>query len=190
MGELSQGDLDITINELRDRVDIPHLNMGVAVDPVQRTRYPNVSSGQLGELLEIRRERRIELALEGYRFDDLMRWAAGHLIENEPEGVYFPGLGKYDMTGDSIEDIILIDISESIPSPANKEVNSLGETLIYHRVGPVDSDATFWLTNGNEGTMVSDINRGTFVEPKYYYRPIPEKQVQLNTNLTQIFGWN
>src|SRR5699024_8760801 len=29
---------------------------------------------------EIRRERRIELALEGFRYDDLMRWAAGEEI--------------------------------------------------------------------------------------------------------------
>ena len=31
---------------------------------------------------EIRRERKIELALEGFRFDDLLRWKAGKLIEN------------------------------------------------------------------------------------------------------------
>jgi hypothetical protein len=33
-------------------------------------------------ILEIRRERRVELAGEGFRFDDLMRWKAGPLIEN------------------------------------------------------------------------------------------------------------
>jgi len=30
---------------------------------------------------EIRRERRVELACEGYRLDDLMRWAAVNLIK-------------------------------------------------------------------------------------------------------------
>lgn len=35
---------------------------------------------------EIRRERRIELGAEGFRFDDLQRWHAGTLINN-PETV-------------------------------------------------------------------------------------------------------
>jgi hypothetical protein len=190
LGELTQGDLDLTINKLRNRVGMPHLTMGVAVDPVQQARYPNVSSGQLGELLEVRRERRIEMAFEGYRFDDLMRWAASHLVENEPEGMYFPGLGNYDLTGDGVDDIKLIDVSETIPAAGNREKNSLDVTLVYYRVGPVNSNASFWLNNGSEGTIVSDVDRGTFVAPKYYYRPIPEKQVQLNPNLTQVFGWN
>ena len=190
LGELSQGDLDLTINKLHDRVGIPHLTMGVAVDPVQQARYPNVSSGQLGELLEIRRERRVELAFEGYRFDDLMRWAASHLVENEPAGIYFPGLGNYDLNGDGVDDIKLIDVGERIPAANDREKNSLDVTLVYYSVGPVNSNASFWLSNGNEGTIVSDVDRGIFVIPKYFYRPIPEKQVQLNPNLTQIFGWN
>lgn len=32
-------------------------------------------------LNEIRKERWVELACEGYRFDDLMQWAAMHLIK-------------------------------------------------------------------------------------------------------------
>ncbi|HHJ09696.1 MAG TPA: RagB/SusD family nutrient uptake outer membrane protein [Bacteroidetes bacterium] len=186
LGELTQEDLDLTINQLRDRAGMPHLNMGVAVDPVQQARYPDVTSG---ELLEIRRERRIELFAEGFRFDDLMRWKKGKLIEEEPKGIYFPGLGKYDLTGDSIPDIILIDISEDIPAPADKETNALGVPLIYYRAGPVGSDASIWLSNGTEGYIVSDVERGTFVEPKYYYRPIPEHDVLINPNLTQIFDW-
>jgi len=38
--------------------------------------------------------------------------------------------------------------------------------------------------------MISDLERGTFEEPKFYYRPVPEKEVQLNPNLLpQIFDW-
>ena len=47
--------------------------------------------------------------------------AVGKLIEKELEGLYFPGLGKYDLTGDGVEDIILISNSESIPEEADKE---------------------------------------------------------------------
>ncbi len=189
LGELTQADLDVTINVLRDRVDMPHLTLNPALDDVLQQQYPNVAGAQTAVLLEIRRERRVELALEGFRFDDLMRWGAGKLIEKEPEGLYFPGLGKYDLTGDAIEDIILISNSQAIPAEEDKEENALGKKLIYYRVGPQDSDASFYLSNGTSGTSVTDPERGTFVEPKYYYRPVPQPQVLLNPNLQQIFGW-
>jgi hypothetical protein len=186
LNELTQADLDATVNILRDRVGMPHLMMGVQLDPVQQARFPMVSSA---ELLEIRRERRIELALEGYRHDDLMRWAAGKLLEAEPEGMYFPGLGKYDLTGDGVEDIILIDEGETIPSGENKELNSLGVPLIYYRASLPDATGGVYLENGTSGTVQTINERGTFVEPKYYYRPIPANQVSVNPNLTQIMGW-
>ena len=189
LGQLTQGDLDRTINILRDRAGMPPMSMNPPIDPVQETRYPNVNSTQKNEILEIRRERRVELALEGYRHDDLMRYAAGKLLENEPEGLYFPGLGRYDLTGDGVEDIILLDLSESIPAAADKEKNSLGEAFIYYRVGPQDSDASFYLNNGTSGTVSTVKERGSFVDPKYYYRPIPQTHVTVNPNLIQLFGW-
>jgi hypothetical protein len=190
MGELTDSDLDMSVNLLRSRAGVSPMTLNPAVDPVQEARYPNIKSNtQWRELLEIRRERRVELALEGYRIDDLNRWMAGLLLENEPEGLYFPGLGKYDLTGDGIVDIILIDVSESIPAADDKEENELGVKLIYYRVGYQDSDASFYLSNGNSGTIATVKDRGSFVEPKYYYRPVPQTQVTLNPNLTQIFGW-
>jgi hypothetical protein len=190
MGELTDADLDMSVNLLRSRAGVSPMTLNPAVDPVQEARYPNIKSNtQWRELLEIRRERRVELALEGYRIDDLNRWMAGLLLENEPEGLYFPGLGKYDLTGDGIVDIILIDVSESIPEADDKEENELGVKLIYYRVGYQDSDASFYLSNGNSGTIATVKDRGSFVEPKYYYRPVPQTQVTLNPNLTQIFGW-
>jgi hypothetical protein len=71
LGTLTQADLDMSINLLRDRVGMPHLNMGVAMDP----RY--AADGVSAELVEIRRERRIELFMEGFRYDDLRRWKQG-----------------------------------------------------------------------------------------------------------------
>jgi hypothetical protein len=190
MGELTDADLDMSVNLLRSRAGVSPMTLNPAVDPVQQARYLNIKSNtQWRELLEIRRERRVELALEGYRIDDLNRWMAGLLLENEPEGLYFPGLGKYDLTGDGIDDIILIDVSESIPAADDKEENELGVKLIYYRVGYQDSDASFYLSDGNSGTIATVKDRGSFVEPKYYYRPVPQTQVTLNPNLTQIFGW-
>ncbi len=188
LGELTQDDLDKTINVLRDRVGMPHMSLNPSSDAVQAARYSNLSTTQSAELLEIRRERRVELALEGYRYDDIMRYGAGDLLENEPVGLYFPDLGKYDLTGDGIEDIILISDDESIPS--DKETNSLGETLVYYKAGDINSDnASVYLSSGTSGNVVTVEDRGTFVDPKYYYRPVPASAVAINSNLTQIFNW-
>lgn len=79
LGTLTQADLDKTINELRDRVGMPHLTLAVGFnDP----KWPNWGYSLSPVLQEIRRERRIELAGEGFRFDDLKRWKAGQLLNN------------------------------------------------------------------------------------------------------------
>ena len=74
--------MDISINKLRDRVGMPHLIMKTAnanPDPyllANTTGYPNVSGANQGVILEIRRERTIELLSEHFRYDDILRWKA------------------------------------------------------------------------------------------------------------------
>src|SRR5690606_21625921 len=71
LGTLTQTDLDISINKLRDRVAMPHLVMGtIQTDP--NWSFPNLSP----VINEIRRERRVELVAEGFRWNDIARWAA------------------------------------------------------------------------------------------------------------------
>ena len=193
LGTLTQADLDASVNLLRNRVGMPALmlnEVNAQPDPVMMSKYPKVSGPMAGVLLEIRRERRVEFAVEGYRFDDLMRYGAGKLLENIPEGMYFSGLGKFDLTGDGIPDIFLVDKSTDIPEDKDKEVNELGKLLIYYKTGTIDDNVTVYLENGeNGGTMVTEVSPRNFIEPKYYYRPIPVQQVALNPNLEQIFGW-
>lgn len=193
LDQLTQGDLEISLNLLRDRAGLPPLDLAWAnanPDPFLETKYPSVTGPDKGVILEIRRERRVEFALEGYRYDDLMRWHAGKLLEKIPEGMYFPGLGKYDLTGDGVEDIVLIGKDSDIPSEEQKEKNSLGEVLTYYKAGTVNDNVTVYLENGESGgTMVTETSARQFLEPKYYYRPIPQQQVALNPQLEQIFGW-
>lgn len=192
-GTLTQTDLDQSVNLLRARAGMPPMNLATSnamPDLLLAAKYPDVTGGMKGVILEIRRERRVEFALEGYRYDDLMRWHAGKLLEKIPEGMYFPSLGKYDMTGDGIEDIILIDKSQDIPAEDKKEKNSLGQTLIYYKAGSIGDEVTVYLKNGAAGgNIVTEVKTRTFTEPKFYYRPIPYTQVALNPNLKQIFGW-
>ncbi len=191
-GTLTQAQLDQSLNLLRRRAGLPDLNLAAAnanPDPIMQAQFANVSSN-VGVILEIRRERRVEFAFENSRYDDLMRWKSGKLLTKSPEGMYFAGLGKYDMTGDGVDDIILIDRTQTIPAEEQKEKNSLGIKLIYYRTGTIGTDATVFLKNGTSGgAIVTEAVTRQFEEPKYYYRPIPQQQVLLNPKLTQIFGW-
>lgn len=81
LGTISQADINNTINRLRQRsgfaTKLPNLQLvgnqpsvnGVAVydDPDRDPTVPNL-------IWEIRRERRVELLMEGFRLDDLRRW--------------------------------------------------------------------------------------------------------------------
>ena len=77
LGTITQADVDITINQLRDRVGMPHLVMGsITPDP----NWPDYGYPLTDVLKEIRRERVVEMYGEGVRFEDLMRWRAHKLI--------------------------------------------------------------------------------------------------------------
>ena len=78
LGEITQTDLDLTINKLRDRVGVPHLSLG-SITPDPNWDYPQLSP----IINEVRRERRVELSFEGLRLDDLLRWRAHSIFVNE-----------------------------------------------------------------------------------------------------------
>jgi hypothetical protein len=78
LGILNQAILDKTINALRDRkgVEMPHLQMVGDQPAINGTVYddPKRDPSVPALLWEIRRERRVELAHEGFRRNDLKRW--------------------------------------------------------------------------------------------------------------------
>ncbi|WP_109697237.1 RagB/SusD family nutrient uptake outer membrane protein [Chitinophaga deserti] len=77
LGEASQAVVNQTINKIRDRVGMPHMIIAALIKDPAST-FPTVPV----LIDEIRRERRIELAQDGFRFDDIIRWKAGELINN------------------------------------------------------------------------------------------------------------
>jgi hypothetical protein len=91
LGECDQTVIDKTINVIRDRVGMPHLDLGaIPVDAVLDGNYSRYCSYVPAPLLrEIRRERRVEMAFENTRWDDLMRWKAGRFLEIPVEGMKF-----------------------------------------------------------------------------------------------------
>ncbi len=83
LGTITQSDLDLSINKLRSRVGMPALRLDNIV-PDPNWDFPSLSP----ILNEIRRERRVELACEGYRWDDIARWAAADelIVGKRPKG--------------------------------------------------------------------------------------------------------
>lgn len=91
LGEATQSVIDQTINKLRSRVGMPGLTVGAEpTDARLDDIYRNYAGGLINPLLrEIRRERRVEMAFENTRWDDLMRWKAGRFIDVPVEGIKF-----------------------------------------------------------------------------------------------------
>ena len=184
LGTLTQEDLDKTINVLRDRAGVAHLMMNPPVDPVQEALYPNVTSSLKAEILEIRRERRVELFAEGHRYADMMRWKIGKVFEKPQRGIYVPSTGLVDVTGDGIPDYFISDDGSNMPDDLPDE------TTIYITN---EDNVSIFLEYGKSGYIMFKLEQGdigTFIEPKYYYRPIPTSEILLNPELVQLFGWD
>jgi hypothetical protein len=184
LGELTQNDLDETINVLRNRVGVAPLLMNPPVDPVQEALNPGITTSQKAELLEIRRERRVELFAEGHRYTDLMRWKLGKIFEKPQRGIYVPPSGLVDVTADGEPDYFISDDGSNMPADLPDETN------IYLSD---DDNVSFFLENGKSGHIMLKLEQGdmgTFLEPKHYYRPIPTSEILLNPNLEQLFGWD
>jgi hypothetical protein len=76
LGTITQADLDNTINKLRDRAGVAHLSLNPGFSD------PKKDDANISDLLwEIRRERRVELMMDGFRHEDLMRWKKGTKLD-------------------------------------------------------------------------------------------------------------
>jgi hypothetical protein len=148
-GSISDADLDLSINLLRDRVNMPHLTNVL------------VTGNGLDMRTEIRRERTVELAFEGFRWDDLRRWKTAETLL--PKSVL-----SVKVTGTEwASKVITIDGSS---------YNS------YFYNAPASQ-----LENGYK--LLQPGSQRAFDVNKNYLLPIPTKQVSLNSNLKQNPGW-
>jgi starch-binding outer membrane protein, SusD/RagB family len=182
LGTLTDADWAATVGVLRTRGGITAglTTKPTLIDPyLQSVYFPNITNPVI---LEIRRERGIELCLEGFRFADILRWKRGELMNQEWNGFYVPALSTpMDLNEDAINDVVFYQGSKP----------SLGSSLTYVDVSPLVGGKTNsqLLKNGTSGelTWMNNIKRKW--EDKMYYYPIPQTDLITNPNLGQNPGW-
>lgn len=190
LGTLTQEDLDNTINVIRDRVGMAHLVMSAANSnpdwylSSEDYGFTNVEGSNKGVILEIRRERAIELNQEGFRWADIRRWKAGNCYNQKFTGMYFPGPGEYDFDGDGNADLVLYGANQSKPNvPSSTPIFQIGV------------DGGIILTEGNKGYVDrhTTIEKVPFNEGRDYFYPIPSDEISLykdkNPDFKQNPGW-
>ena len=180
LGTLSDQDWSKTVGALRARAGITG---GLNAKPVkvdtylQNTYFPNISDPVL---LEIRRERSIELALEGFRFSDIKRWKLGKLMTMRWTGIYVPKLNEpMDLDHDGTMDVVFYIGSKPENLPASCTPISVGD------------DTQQGLAQGTYGNLTWSDNdpRIWYDDDRQYYYPIPAAAIQKNPNLKQNPGW-
>lgn len=182
LGEITPSDWAVTIGELRKRAGITantNILPTVVDSYLQKNYYPNISDPVI---LEIRRERAIELALEGFRFYDLVRWRRGELLTQPWRGMYVPDLNvPLDLNEDGLNDVVFVE-KRPTSSAGNYIHVVVGETL-NNSINPQQ------LTEGNHGLLTWLDNQPRLWNDKNYFYPIPENALLDNPNLGQNPGW-
>ena len=176
LGTITQDDLDLTINAIRKRAGVAGtLTLTPKEDSWLKGCYPNlakVAPANINLILEIRRERTVELVMEGRRYADIMRWKEGKVFEEEFLGMYFAADGNYDLNSDGVVDfhIKTANGTSVLPSASGSTYNGESGFLTVHR---------------------NDVMQRTWIEERDYFYPIPTKErVLTNGVLTQNPGWN
>ena len=177
LNQLTQADLDISLNLIRARVGMPDmklLEVNADPDPFLASDYPAVTGRNKGAILEIRRERRIELVMESFRWDDILRWKAGDLVTRQFKGMYFPNIGKFDLDGDGKEDLWIYEGDK--PNAPGVQLLKLGSEIL--------------LEDGKSGNvLVNPHIDKVFDQQRDYFYPLPIQELELNPNLVQNPGW-
>lgn len=174
LGQLTDADWDKTIGALRARAGVENVKPGVSPDLWLRSYY-GINDDKL---VEIRRERTVELLGEGLRSDDLFRWKLGHLIvdrqtnnqgwlgvwvpKDQVEGMEFNG-GVYTFT-------------KATPK-AGFGYNVSGST----------ADQNHSFSNGDHGFLT--YNYKLEWNERHYVRPIPQSAINVNPNIKQNVLW-
>lgn len=184
LGTLTADDLSKTINVIRARVGMPGLSsVPTEPDALMKEYYPNAKGEQLAAILEIRRERTVELFCEGFRQWDLLRWNEGKWITPKStkgfQGIYIPAYGEYDLDKDGKVDICVYDGKGSAPKTSAPATNVIS-------IG-----AGWTLSEGDHGYLTYYATEDyDWDDSKDYLWPIPvDQRAATGGELSQNPGW-
>lgn len=174
LGTFNTTDWNATIALLRQRAGITSAPFPTVADTyMQQNYFPDIDDAAL---LEIRRERGIELALEGFRYDDLLRWKAAKLLEKTYDGMYVPSLNTLmDLNEDGKMDVCFVTTIPGTKVPG----------VYYFLIDNVQ----FKLSDGTSGNLILFDNLERKFEDYKYFYPIPYNEIVLNGNLIQDPRW-
>lgn len=177
LGQADQAVIDQTINAIRARVNMPALDVAkadAAPDAFLSSYYTDkhLEGPYKGLILEIRRERTVELVNEGFRLWDMLRWHEGQQLCPASNtlgpgfiGCWFPGLGEYDMNNDGTPDLCIYTGTK----PSTDCENTLD----------VSEGKENTLSEGTSGYLIQFKDQSYKWEEKDYLYPIPQKQIQI-----------
>lgn len=179
LGTLTDADWEKTIGALRGRAGITGGldKKPTTADPYMMSIYTGVTDPVI---LEIRREREIELILEGLRLNDLKRWACGKLWETAAwDGIYIPALNTpLDLNGDGTNDVFVTEDSK-YSGPYKSIAMYTGANLKVVK-----------LADDTKGGYRLNYEISRVWNDNMYIYPIPEIVIQKNPNLKQNPGWD
>lgn len=179
LGTLTDTDWEKTIGALRGRAGITGGldKKPTTADPYMMSIYTGVTDPVI---LEIRREREIELILEGLRLNDLKRWACGKLWETAAwDGIYIPALNTpLDLNGDGTNDVFVTEDSK-YSGPYKSIAMYTGDNLKVVK-----------LADDTKGGYRLNYEISRVWNDNMYIYPIPEIVIQKNPNLKQNPGWD
>lgn len=183
LGQLTKEDVNRTIDVIRARVGMPALgDVPATADPLMQEYYPNAKGTQLAAILEVRRERTVELVCEGFRQWDLLRWGEGKWLTPRAtqgvQGIYIANLGDIDLDGDGQVDLCLYQGTKpSTTAPAANQIEIGG---------------AYTLSEGTRGFLTYWAAEDyLWNENRDYLWPIPADQRQATHGaLSQNPGWD
>lgn len=179
LGTLTDTDWEKTIGALRGRAGITGGldKKPTKADPYMMSIYTGVTDPVI---LEVRREREIELILEGLRLNDLKRWACGKLWETAAwDGIYIPALNTpLDLNGDGTNDVFVTEDSK-YSGPYKSIAMYTGANLKVVK-----------LADDTKGGYRLNYEISRVWNDNMYIYPIPEIVIQKNPNLKQNPGWD
>jgi len=192
LGILTDDDWAATIGALRARAGITgglNAKPTVVDEYLKNTYFPDINDPVI---LEVRRERAIELLFEGFRFDDLRRWKRGDLFKMSWTGMYISGVNQpLDVDHNGIHDVIYYTDNDGLaaaeaasnnPNPYRVRVSTdrNAEIIQVHEAGDGTGYYLAWFTHNDDKKVWG---------PKQYLYPIPVGALNLNPQLTQNPGW-